>query len=225
MTPLLFLAGVATSLTPCIYPMIPITAGVIGGLAPGAPDTTAGRRSRSPAPFVIAYVLALSLVYATLGTLAGLTGTLFGSVSASPWASLATAILLLLFALATLDAIRLPLPRFLVTGMTASGRTGIAGAAALGAGAGLVMAPCSAPVMAAVLTWVATTHSAALGFLYLFTFSLGMSALLVAVGISTAVTSRLPRSGAWMIRVRWGSGLLLLVMAEWFFVQVGRLLP
>jgi cytochrome c-type biogenesis protein len=203
--------------------MIPITAGVIGGLAPESGD--ASRRRGGSGVLVGAYVLALSLVYAALGTLAGLTGTLFGTVSASPWASLTVAVLLLVYALLTLDVISWRVPRLLAGRGGPTNRTGLAGATLMGAGAGLVMAPCSAPVMAAVLTWVASTRSSVLGFAYLFAFSLGMSALLVAVGMSSALVTRLPRAGAWMVGVRRLSGFLLLAAAEWLFVQTGRLLP
>src|SRR3954471_11884066 len=78
--PLLFGAGLATSLTPCIYPMIPITAGILGGAG------AVGRPGRRPAAMTAAYVSGLALVYSLLGLLAGLTGTLFGTVSSNPWA-------------------------------------------------------------------------------------------------------------------------------------------
>ena len=81
--PLIFLAGVLTSFTPCIYPMIPITAAVVGGGAVGSGARPVPRRRAFA--LTMAYVLGLSLVYAALGLFAGLTGTLFGSVSANPW--------------------------------------------------------------------------------------------------------------------------------------------
>ncbi|MDQ8153939.1 MAG: cytochrome c biogenesis protein CcdA, partial [Gemmatimonadota bacterium] len=98
--PVLFAAGVLTSLTPCIYPMIPITAAIVGGGSTGA----APRRGRALA-LTSAYVIGLALVYSTLGLVAGLTGTLFGSVSANPWLLFGMANLLLLAALAMLDVI------------------------------------------------------------------------------------------------------------------------
>src|SRR5690606_22548574 len=100
----LFGAGVLTSLTPCIYPMIPITAGVIAGTAGERPS----RRRR--AALTLTYVAGLALLYATLGLLAGLSGSLFGTVSASPWARLAIGNLLLLFGLAMLDVIPVAAP-------------------------------------------------------------------------------------------------------------------
>src|SRR5260370_4084496 len=104
----LFGAGLVTSLTPCIYPMIPITAGIISG-------TSAGQASRArTAALTLAYVTGLALFYAVLGLIAGLTGSLFGTVSASPWTRFAIGHLLLVFALAMLDVIPVSAPSPLV---------------------------------------------------------------------------------------------------------------
>jgi thiol:disulfide interchange protein DsbD len=94
----------------------------------------------------------------------------------------------------------------------------------MGALSGLVAAPCSAPVMAAVLTWVTVTHSAVLGFFYLLTFSLGMCALLVVVGLSSGGLARLPRAGAWMVTVKRLFALVMLGAAEYYLIKMGQLL-
>jgi thiol:disulfide interchange protein DsbD len=91
----------------------------------------------------------------------------------------------------------------------------------MGAASGVVAAPCSAPVMAAVLTWVSTTGSALLGFAYLFAFSLGMCSLLVVVGTSAGALARLPRAGAWMLWIKRAFAAIMLAMAEYYFVQMG----
>ncbi|MHB1222804.1 MAG: cytochrome c biogenesis protein CcdA [Gemmatimonadaceae bacterium] len=219
--PALFLAGVLTSLTPCIYPMIPITAAIVGGQTVG--ETT--RPRWRPAMLTMAYVLGLSTVYSTLGLFAGMTGTLFGSVSTNPWLYLAMANLLVVAALAMLDVLPVRLPASLVQRASSAGTRGrVGGAFVMGAMSGLVAAPCSAPVMAAVLTWVSATQSALLGFSYLFAFSLGMCALLVAVGLSAGALGRLPRAGAWMLWVKRVFALLMLVVAEWYLVEMGKLL-
>lgn len=211
-----FGAGVLTSLNPCIYPMIPITASVISG-------TAGERRSRlRTLALTMAYVLGLATLYAGLGLIAGLTGSLFGSVSASPWALLAVGNLLLLFALVMLDVLPVPIPRKWMERAAGQGGGGSLGAVfLLGAGSGIVAAPCGAPAFAAVLTWVAATGAGAMGFLYLFAFSLGMTALLVAVGLSSGLLAGLPRSGRWMVRVKRISAIILLAMAEYYFVKAG----
>jgi thiol:disulfide interchange protein DsbD len=94
----------------------------------------------------------------------------------------------------------------------------------MGAASGLVAAPCGAPVMGAVLGWVAATQSAVLGFTYLFAFSLGMSALLVAVGLSAGAVVRLPRAGAWMLWVKRGFALIMLGTAEYYLITMGAFL-
>ncbi len=218
--PLLFGAGVLTSLTPCIYPMIPITAAVVGGKALGGDD----RRSRlRPLALSVTYALGLAAVYASLGVLAGLTGTLFGSVSSNPWLYFAMANLLILFALAMLDVIPVRVPTALLGRVAQAGRGGdFAGALIMGAASGLVAAPCSAPVMATVLTWVGTTRSAVLGFVYLFVFSLGMCTFLIIAGISSGALARLPRAGEWMIWIKRVFALVILGMAEYYLILTGQ---
>jgi len=216
--PVLFLAGVLTSLTPCIYPMIPITAAIVGGTTAGA----APRRGRTVA-LTFTYVLGLSLVYSALGLFAGLSGTLFGTVSSNPWLYFAMANLLLLAALAMLDVLPVRLPAALTARAATAGDGGrIGGAFLMGAVSGLVAAPCSAPVMAAVLTWVSRTKSAALGFTYLFAFSLGMCALLVVVGLSSGAVGRLPRAGAWMLWVKRIFALAMIGVAEFYLIKAGQ---
>lgn len=226
--PALFGAGVLTSLTPCVYPMIPITAAIVGGQTVTGDGTGAGspgvRRSGRLriALLTLAYVAGLALVYSALGLFAGLTGTLFGSISTNPWLYFAMANVLLVAAFSMLDVLPLRLPASVMQRAATAGTAGrVTGAFLMGAMSGLVAAPCSAPVMAAVLTWVSTTHSAGLGFLYLFTFSLGMCALLAMVGLSSGALARLPRAGGWMVWIKRSFALLMVGAAEYYLIQMG----
>jgi len=212
---LLFAAGLLTSLTPCIYPMIPITVGVIGGTA------DAGRSRARTVVLTLTYVAGLALFYAILGTIAGATGTLFGTIGANPWARFAIGNLLLLFGLVMLDVFPVSAPQKLVARVGRLQGGSVPGVFLLGATSGVVAAPCGAPAFAAVITWVAGTGSPALGFLYLFAFSLGMTAVLVVVGLFSGTLAALPRSGAWMVWIKRIGGVLLLAMAEYYFVQMG----
>ncbi len=225
--PLLFMAGVLTSLTPCIYPMIPITAAIVGGQVT-TDDGSGAARARPvlrPLLLSLSYVLGLSLVYAGLGLFAGMTGTMFGRVSTNPWLYFAMANVLVLAALSMFDVVPVRLPSFLVQRAATAGTGGrFGGAFAMGAMSGLVAAPCSAPVMIAVLTWVTETKSALLGFVYLFAFSLGMCTLLMVVGLSSGAISRLPRAGTWMVTVKKLFGLVMLGVAEYYLVKMGQLL-
>lgn len=210
---LLFGAGVLTSLTPCIYPMIPITASVISGTA-----GEAAARSRVVG-LTLAYILGLALLYAVAGLLAGLSGQLFGTIAASVWARLLIAGLLAVFGLAMLDVFPVAAPRRLVDWAGGLGAGSYPAVFLLGATSGLVAAPCGAPAFAAVLTWVSTTGSAWLGFLYLFVFSLGMTALLFVIGLSAGGVSRLPRAGTWTLWVKKISGVLMLLMSAYYVYQ------
>ena len=214
-----YFAGVLTSLTPCIYPMIPITVALIGE------QSLEARRRFAPLILTLAYAAGLALTYAALGLLAGLTGTMFGSVSSNPWLSFAMANLLLVAALMMLDVIPVPIPQSLLQRAATAGDAGrLGGAFVMGAMSGLVAAPCGAPVMAAVLTWVSTTRSAAMGFVYLFVFSFGMTSLLLVAGLSAGFLSRLPRAGAWMLWIKRVFAVVMLAMAEYYLVQVGKVL-
>lgn len=211
----LFGAGVLTSLTPCVYPMIPITASIISGTA------KEGQSRGRTVGLTLTYAVGMALLYAILGAVAGLTGTLFGTVSASPWALFAIGNMLILFALAMLDVIPVPIPRRLMD-WAGSREGGSYGAVfVLGASSGVVAAPCGAPAFAVVLTWVAATQAGFMGFVYLFVFSLGMTSLLIAVGIFSGTMSMLPRSGAWMVTVKRLAAVVMIGVAEYYFIKAG----
>ena len=91
----------------------------------------------------------------------------------------------------------------------------------LGASSGIVAAPCGAPAFAVVLTWVAATGAGLMGFVYLFVFSLGMTAILVVVGVFSGALAALPSSGKWMVWMKRAAGVIMLAMAEYYFVKAG----
>jgi thiol:disulfide interchange protein DsbD len=201
--------------------MIPITAAIVGGQSAG--DTTPQRWR--PLLLSLTYAFGLAVVYSAHGLFAGLTGTLVGTISTNPWLYFAMANLLVFAGLAMLDVIPVKLPASLVERASSAGTGGrMSGALVMGAMSGLVAAPCSAPVMAAVLTWVTTTKSAWLGFAYLFAFSLGMCALLVAVGVSSGTLSRMPRAGLWMVRIKKVFAFVMLGVAEYYLIKMGQLI-
>ena len=214
--PLLFGAGLLTSFTPCVYPMIPITAGLLGGAG------AAGRSTRARIGMTALYVLGVALVYAALGLIAGLTGSIFGSISTNRWALLVMANLLLVSGLGLLDVFSIRASSGLVAWAARFGAERPYGAFMMGATSGLVAAPCGAPAFAAVLTFVAATGSAVLGFTYLLAFSLGMTALLAVVGIFSGTLAALPRGGVWLVWLKRAGGIVLLGMAEYYAFQAGR---
>ena len=211
----MFGAGVLTSLTPCVYPMIPITSAVIAG------TTREGQPKSRTVGLTLTYAVGLAMLYATLGAIAGLTGQLFGTVSASPWALFAIGNLLLLFALAMLDVLPVPVPRKLLERASATDGGSYGAVFFMGAMSGVVAAPCGAPAFAVVLTWVAATKAGLMGFVYLFVFSLGMTSLLIVVGLFSGTLTLLPRSGAWMVWVKRIAAVIMIGMAEYYFMTAG----
>jgi cytochrome c-type biogenesis protein len=228
--PLVFAGGVLTSLTPCIYPMIPITAAIVGGQSMSVPDEGGTRQrfsrpSRRAVALTGTYVMGLSLAYSSLGLVAGLSGTLFGASSTNPRLHLMMANLLLAFALMMLEVMPVPIRRRMMSRAANAGtRERIGGAFAMGAVSGLVAAPCGAPVFAVVPTFVALTRSAALGVAYFFAFSLGMCALLAVVGLVPGSTARLPKAGPWMLWVKRAFAAVMIGTAQYYLIQMGQLL-
>jgi len=213
-----FMGGVLTSLTPCLYPMIPVTVSIIGG------NATASRRTRRML-LALTYVVGLASAYASLGLIAGLTGTLFGSISTNPWTLFAMGNVMLIAAAMMAEVIPVPIPQRWRDRTATMGEGGrFAGALVMGIVSGLVASPCGAPVMAAILTWVSSTKSAWLGFLYLFVFSLGMSSLLLFFAFVADTSLRLPRAGAWMLWVKYAFALVLVGVAEYYLVTMGTVL-
>ncbi|MCE5250004.1 sulfite exporter TauE/SafE family protein [bacterium] len=209
-----FSAGVLTSFTPCVYPMIPITIGVVGGQE---------KNGRLHA-FIIssAYVLGLALTYAGLGIVASLTGSFFGKVSTHPVTLLVVANIILLFGLSMLDVFTLPLPRFFSQSQVGTNKRGIPGAFMMGMATGLIMAPCTTPMLGVLMTYVATKQNVLFGATLLFTFAMGMNVLLLLVGTFAGLVTALPKSGIWMVRVRKIMGFLLIAAGEYFLIQAGR---
>ncbi|MCK9995325.1 MAG: thioredoxin family protein [Candidatus Krumholzibacteria bacterium] len=217
---LVFGFGVLMSLSPCIYPMIPITLVVIG----------AQSQEKGPVRGLImsiTYVIGMALVYAIMGALSA---TVFSGITAfmqSPVVLVPIAILLLGLSFSMFGAFELEAPVFLrdrLQGPGAGNRGGLIGVFAMGLVAGLVASPCVGPFLMALLVWVGTTGDWILGFFSLFTFGIGMGLLLIGIGTFPALVGTLPRSGSWMDTVKKGMGLLLVAMA-FYFVRPGSVLP
>jgi len=207
-----FLGGVLASLTPCVYPMIPITAGVIG-------HANVGGSKRRGFVLSLTYVIGMALTYAALGIFAAATGRFFGSINSSPWTFLVVGNVFLLFGLGMLDVMQLPT----FAGRFTNKRLGIAGIFLAGISSALVAGPCTTPVLGSLLAYTASSQSLIMGGLLLFVFSLGMGALLLGVGTFSSFLASIPRSGAWMVKIKKAMGLLMLAMAQYFFIKAGSL--
>jgi thiol:disulfide interchange protein DsbD len=204
-----FGAGVLVSFTPCVYPMIPITIGIIGARG----EDTTFRRSFGLA---FTYVFGLVLVYSVLGLLVGLLGPQVRSVLMSPYMLIGVAVVFGLLALGMLGLYELQLPPSVATKLSAVGGRGFLGVLLMGMVSGLVASPCTAAPLAGILTFVAVQGNPATGFLLLFSFAWGMGLLLLVVGTSAGALTRLPKSGAWMVDVKHLFGFIFLAVAAYF---------
>lgn len=199
-----FVFGFLTSFTPCIYPMIPITLAVLG--------KEAHARTRTQSFLVsLVYVLGIAFTFSLLGVFAASTGVLFGSLLASPWVLGFICFIFFTMALSMFGLFEIQAPRFLRDGILSHLRLhGYLGAFITGLLAGVIASPCVGPVLVGVLTFVAQTQSLWLGFWLLFTYAIGMGLIFLVLGFSTNATKLLPRSGAWMNRIKFFFGILLL---------------
>jgi len=209
-----FAGGFLASLSPCVYPMIPIVSVYVG-------SRNAGAKSRAKSfQLSLGYVVGMAAVYALLGMVAALTGGLFGQIASSPWALLIVANMLMLLGLNILEVV--PFPTFPWGRYREPAAGGIIGAFLVGGASGLVASPCISPVLLGLLTFVATKHSVVYGAALLFVFSLGMGVLLVAAGTFSGLAARLPKPGPWMVGVKKFLGVLMLVLAEYYLIKAGQ---
>ncbi len=203
-----FAGGVATSLTPCVYPLIPITVSIFG----------ARKESRREGMVLSGlYVLGIAVMYSSLGVGAALTGKAFGSVMQSPWVIGFVALVLAAMAASMFGAFELRLPYALQATLGTVGGASRHGALAMGLVAGIIAAPCTGPVLASALAFVATKGSVAFGFGVMFAYALGMGLLFFLIG---AFSISLPKSGPWMDTVKSVFGVALLAAAGVFLKDV-----
>jgi len=208
-----YVGGLLASLTPCIYPMIPITAGVVG-------HSNIGGSKLRGFLLSLAYVFGMALTYAGLGIFAAATGRFFGTVNSHPVTFLVVGNLILLFGLGMLEVFSIPYLSHSKTTKT----KGVAGVFVAGMLSALVAGPCTVPVLGVLLAYVASTQNILTGGSLLFIFSLGMGTLLIAVGTFSSILTAIPKSGNWMNTVKIGMGIIMIILAEYFFVKAGTLL-
>jgi thioredoxin:protein disulfide reductase len=198
----IFLGGLLTALTPCVYPLIPITVGVFGA-------RQADSRGRA---FLLttAYVVGMGAVFSALGVFAALSGKAFGSVLGNSWLVVGLAVFLVVLATSMFGAFELALPSSLATRLNTVGGGGVIGALLMGSVAGFLAAPCTGPVLTGVLAWVSRTQDPFLGAVLLFTYALGIGVPFFLIGVFTV---RLPKGGEWMEWVKSVFGIALLALA------------
>ncbi|NNB86236.1 thioredoxin fold domain-containing protein [Corallococcus exiguus] len=197
-----FAGGLLTALTPCVYPLIPITVSVFGA-------RKAESRGRSLA-LTTSYIVGMGVVFSALGVLAAKTGQAFGSMLGSPVVVLGLALFLLLLASSMFGAFELALPSSMQTKLSNVGGAGIAGAFVMGSVSGFLAAPCTGPVLTGLLAFVAKSANTTLGATLLFIYALGIGVPFFLIGVFTV---RLPRGGVWMEWVKSVLGIMLVALA------------
>lgn len=201
---LAFLAGLGASLTPCVYPMIPITMAIIG---------TKGSGKARGFLLSLSLVLGMAVTYTALGVFAAMSGATFGSFAQKPAFLIPVSILFALFALSLFGLFEIDLPQGLKARLQGDGpRKGFGGAFVMGLVLGPLAAPCVGPIVASILVGIAQQGQVFLGGLQLFVFALGMGVLFMAVG---TFSSALPRSGDWLTRLKYLMGVVVLGFAAW----------
>ena len=202
---LIFLGGIATSLTPCVYPMIAITVSIFGA-----------RQTKNKIEGALlsgSFVLGIAALFTPLGLFAALTGGIFGAALASPVVLIGLAILFLALAASMFGAFDLDLPPALKNRLATMGGVGYKGAFALGLASALIAAPCTGPVLGFLLTWVGTSGNVAFGALSLFFYALGLGLLFFLVGTFSV---SLPKSGQWLEWIKSVFGIVMVVAAVYY---------
>jgi thioredoxin:protein disulfide reductase len=204
---LVFLGGLALNLTPCVYPMIPITISYFGGQAQGKKGSLIAHSSL--------YVIGMAVTYSILGVVAAMTGGLFGAALRYPSVLIGIALIMILLALSMFDVYEFRTPA-LLNRLAGSSQKGFVGTFLMGLTVGIVAAPCIGPFVLGLLTYVGNKGNAVLGFALFFVLAIGMGIPFIVLGTFSGSLQRLPRSGAWMVWVRKIFGFILLAMAVYF---------
>ena len=194
--------------------MIPINVAYIGGQSSGS----------KMKGFVLSlfYVLGMALAYTFLGCFAALTGRLFGQIQTNPWTYFIVGNVCIILGLSMFDIFSLPLPRFLNRFQPKEKKKGLLGSFVVGIASGFVLGPCTAPILAVLLSYVATKQNILFGMSLLFVFAFGMGTLLIILGSFAGFLTNLPKAGTWMIRIKKIFGWILIIIGEYFLVTAGK---
>lgn len=209
---LALLLGMLMSLTPCVYPMIPITIGILH-----AHKAASWHRHIALA---FSYMIGVASMFATLGLSAAITGTLFGSLTGKPAVIVVIVAILGYFALSLFGLYQLKLPAFLTKPHAQRPTGSIISAFLFGFVSGTIASPCLSPGLAFLLSIVATLHSTLYGFFLLFMFGVGMSIPLIIIAASSTALTFMPRAGMWMVEIQKIFGILLIALCFYYLSNI-----
>lgn len=201
-----FLAGVGMSLTPCIYPLIPVTAGYIGA-------TAAGSKLKGFLLSLI-YVTGVAVTYSILGLFASLTGTIFGKISTHPLTYFLVGGIVILFGVSMLGVFTISLPQLIK--FPSHKKQNYLSTFFFGLSSGLIVSPCLTPALLSILLYLTTKQNILHGITLLLSFAYGMGLILILTGTFSTILSSLPKSGKWMVYIKKISALVLIGMGLYF---------
>lgn len=205
---LVFVAGILVSFTPCVYPMIPIIIGFVGGSAEGS-------RFKG---FILSvfFVLGLAVTYSILGVIAGATGSLFGSFMANPVVLWVIVGVFVLLGASMLGAFDITVPAGLQGRLMSGERKGVLGAVLVGAVTGIIAAPCAGPPLLVLLSWIGNSGNLVMGFVLMAVFALGLGVLFIVIGTFAGAMTSLPQAGPWMDTIKKGLGIVIFAVALYY---------
>jgi len=206
------LLGILLSLTPCIYPMVPITVGILQ--AQGSKSVLHN--------FLLSllYVMGIAVTFASLGLIAAFTGQVFGSILSNPIFVTIVVIFLAYLALSMLGFYEMYIPRFMQTSTGNSGKKSLLSIFLFGVASGSIASPCVSPGLVLLLSIVTTMGSKLLGFLLLFAFGIGLGVPLIIVGTFSGSIAMMPKAGMWMLEIKKIFGLLLFGVCFYFLQNI-----
>ena len=210
-----FFGGVVVSFSPCVLPLVPVTLSFIG--------VEAGSSSVKGLLLSLVYVLGLAFTYSILGLIAALTGTLFGQIASHPASFFIIGNACIIAGLAFLEVFHFHFPGIMIHGKIAK-TGGFVPAFLFGIASGLVVGPCTTPVLGTILIYVAHRHDVMYGVSLLFVFALGMGVVLILSGLFGATLFHYAHSAVWSRRLKRAAGFILIILGEYFLIKSGRLM-
>jgi thiol:disulfide interchange protein DsbD len=206
-----FIGGLALNLTPCVYPLIPITIGFFGGQSEGKTIRLFGMG--------LLFVVGMAVTYSVIGVVTALSGAVFGSLLQNPIVIIIIALIFLILSLSMFGLYEFQLPNSWVA-KAGGAKGGFYGAFFMGLTMGIVAAPCIGPFVLGLVTYVAAKADPYLGFLMFFVLALGLGFPYLLLAIFSGKIKKLPRAGEWMDGVKHIFGFILIGMALYFIVPM-----
>jgi thiol:disulfide interchange protein DsbD len=204
-----FLGGIAVSFTPCVYPLIPVTASFIG-------THTAGSKFKGLSLSLV-YVTGIAIIYSLLGVIASLTGTIFGRVSSHPITNIIVGLIIMIFGISMLGVFHMHLAH---GKQIVHKKHDFLSTFVLGLSSGLIASSCLTPVLGSILIYIATKKNIFYGATLLLTFAYGMGFVLIIIGTFEGLLVNMPKAGKWMEYIK-KIGAVILILTGIYFIITG----